>query len=173
MKNITALERILRDMAPLLHGRPVVLHLRDQEAPRRLADPPSKGHDDILALLLKLVRERVLRDDQAFQLHCFQGPQSLVERWLASFPRTHFTVGGAVEQFGARLQQGLCAIPLDRLLLETDAPHLVMRAAGGREFSTPNDVHLVGAEVAHLRNQSLPELLEACNYNAVSLFGLQ
>jgi Tat protein secretion system quality control protein TatD with DNase activity len=97
-KQITALERILRDMAPLLHGRAVVLHLRDQEAPRRLPDPSYKAHDDILALLLKLVRERVLRDDQAFQLHCFQGPQrvSLVERWLASFLRTHFSIGGAV-----------------------------------------------------------------------------
>lgn len=171
-KQARAVECILRSLAPLLHGRPVVLHLRDADPARRDPDPPSKAHEDMLNLLLRLVRQSVLQDDQSFQLHCFQGSQSIVQRWLAAFPQTHFSVGGRVEGFFAYQVQGLCAIPSHRLLLETDAPHMRSKTIRHRSFSIPNDVHLVAEEVARLRGQPLHELLEACNSNACQFFGL-
>jgi TatD DNase family protein len=63
------------------------------------------------------------------------------------------------------------AVPLDKLLLETDAPFLTPKPFRG-ERCEPRHVVLVGEFLAQLRQESLSQLAAATTTNAVSLFNL-
>ena len=68
-------------------------------------------------------------------------------------------------------------IPLDRLLLETDAPYflpaMLARSTGySFKFSQPGQVIHVAAQIATLRNVSLEEVLEANRKNIEEVYGI-
>jgi TatD DNase family protein len=166
-KQLRALECILREMLPGIGRLPIVFHLRDGEDLKRSSD------GDIIQLLQKLVREERMSHDHPIQLHFFHGSKALVERWCAAFPAVHFSMSGSVQHFRQGEREGLRAIPNNKLLLETDAPHARMSQAKGRHWSMPNDVHYVAAEVAKIREVRSTDLLTMCNRNALQFFGLQ
>jgi TatD DNase family protein len=62
-------------------------------------------------------------------------------------------------------------VPLDRLLLETDAPYLAPQALRGRRNESANLVHLRDA-LAAVRGVSVDDIEEATTANAVRLFRL-
>ncbi len=63
------------------------------------------------------------------------------------------------------------AVPLDRLLLETDAPFLTPAPFRG-ELCEPKHVATIAEFLANLREQSIDELSKATTDNAVKLFKL-
>ena len=67
--------------------------------------------------------------DYPIQVHCSNGTEAAVDRWLQAFPNTHITVGGAVTTFTQQQREGLARIPEDRLLLESDTPCAAPRTA--------------------------------------------
>jgi len=102
-------------------------------------------------------------------MHCFSGgmafAKACVERgyWL-SFPGT-VTFKGADD-----LRDALAVTPLDRLLVETDAPYLTPVPARGR----PNASYLVAhtaAFVAEYRGDDLAALCDALTANAEAAYG--
>ena len=58
----------------------------------------------------------------------------MVRTRLRKFPNTYFGVTAAVGAFDQEQLEGLQAIPLNKLLLETDAPYFPI---GGAMVSTP------------------------------------
>jgi TatD DNase family protein len=62
-------------------------------------------------------------------------------------------------------------VPLDRLLLETDAPFLTPVPYRGK-ICEPKHVRTVGEFLADLRDESLHDLARATTNNAITLFGL-
>lgn len=63
-------------------------------------------------------------------------------------------------------------LPLDKILLETDAPYLTPRPLRGT-INEPANVRLVGEFLAELRNDSLQNIVDHTTQNAIGLFGLK
>ncbi len=103
-------------------------------------------------------------------LHCYTHDLSFAKRaldaglWISFSGILTFKTAGALRDVAA-------ALPLDRLLVETDAPLLAPQGHRG-ERNEPARVALVGACLARLRQLSLEEVAAATSRNARALFGL-
>ena len=63
-------------------------------------------------------------------------------------------------------------IPLDRLLIETDAPFLAPHPYRGKR-NEPAYVKLVAEEIARLREMDFEELAQITTKNACNFFGIK
>jgi TatD DNase family protein len=131
------------------YSKPLVIHTREAAA-------------DTLTTL----RERA--DGVRVILHCFSIPEHLDEcvqaGWWLSF------AGNVTYPKSTELAAAAAAAPLERLLVETDAPYLTPKSRRG----TPNEPALVvetAAFVASARGIGLEELDAAVSANAAELFG--
>lgn len=132
------------------HDLALVIHDRD-------------AHADILKILDREgAPERV-------QLHCFSGDADFAREcldrgyWL-SFP------GTITFKANEPLREALDLTPLDRLLVETDAPYLTPQPYRGR----PNSSYLVPLVVrfiAERRGIELAQLCDQLHQNATAVFG--
>ena len=141
---------------------PVILHVRD-------------AHEDAL---------RILRWHPARKLggviHCFYGSKEIAEQYLKL--GYHFGIGGSVFQLEERakdLWEALPSIPLDRILLETDAPFILpyckdviqpklLRRARNTSLILP----AVIKKIAELKGIPEDEVEQATTNNVIRLFRL-
>ncbi len=136
----------------LWERKPIILHDR-------------KAHDDLLAI----VEED--RGGVTGVFHCFSGGLAMAEKCLQM--GFYISIAGPVTFKGAyRLRDLACALPLERLLLETDSPFLPPHPYRGRR-NEPAYVKLVAQEVAEIRGISFEELAQATTENATRLFRLE
>lgn len=103
-------------------------------------------------------------------VHAFtRGPQ-LAERFLEL--GFYLAFGGGVTRSRAkRARKSAASVPLNRILLETDAPSIGMDGIEA-EFVEPADVARVCSSLAQLRGISLEEAARATTDNARDLFGI-
>lgn len=103
-------------------------------------------------------------------LHAFSRGPELVQQFHGA--GLHFGIGGGVTRGNARkVRRGAKVIPLDRIVLETDAPSIGV--AGVRpEKTEPHHVADVAAALAELRGEDLSVITEATTANAIRLFDL-
>ncbi|XP_078320250.1 LOW QUALITY PROTEIN: 3'-5' RNA nuclease TATDN2-like [Crassostrea virginica] len=94
--------------------QPPVLHFRGTKGDLYSSDV----HGRYLMLM-----EDVCDPLQKIHVHCFMGRSDVVRTWLRKFPNTYFGVTVAVRVFDQKQLEGLQAILLNKLLLETDAPY--------------------------------------------------
>ncbi len=132
---------------------PVVFHIRDA----------FQEFFDVIASQGKSLKGGVL--------HCFSGDWPVARRCLdLGF---YLSVPGVVTYPKAHdLQEVVRKAPLDRLLLETDAPYLTPVPHRGK-VNEPSYVHHTAQKVAQLRKVSLEEVARGTTRNACSLFGLE
>lgn len=122
-----------------------------------------EAHDDILAVLdAEGSPDRV-------QLHCFSGDAAFARAcldrgyWL-SFP------GTVTFKPNHGLREALDLTPLDRLLVETDAPYLTAMPHRGK----PNSSYLLAHTVRFVAERKAVDLAELCTAlasNATAVFG--
>jgi TatD DNase family protein len=135
-------------------GKPIIIH--DREA-----------HGDMYRIL------RQYRPDGV--LHCFSGSVELAREALAD--GLYIGMGGSVT-FPHAVQPVAVAryVPLDRLVLETDAPYLIptpcRRKPTGRERSDSSMIYVVAECIARLRGMDTEELLAITEQNARRLYQL-
>jgi TatD DNase family protein len=101
-------------------------------------------------------------------LHSFSGELQTAQRAID----LHFYIGitGPVTFHNAPdLQQVVAALPLDRLLVETDAPFLAPHPFRGKR-NEPAHVSLVAAKIASIQNLPFLQVAEATTANAGRLF---
>jgi TatD DNase family protein len=137
--------------------KPVFLHQRD-------------AHDEFVALL-RPVRERLVGG----VAHCFTGGPTELAAYLDLDLYVGITGWVCDERRGGELRAAVPLIPLDRLLLETDAPYLLPRDLAPKPSSRRNEPHLlthVLERVAALRNETVDAVAAAATTNAERLFGL-
>ncbi|MDF2961903.1 MAG: hydrolase TatD [Paenibacillus sp.] len=147
-------DRVFREQIRLARkvGMPIVIHNRD-------------AHHDIL---------QVLREEKAADvggvMHCFSGSWETAKLCLDM--NFHISFGGPVTFKNAKQpKEVLEKVPLDRLLVETDAPYLTPHPFRGKRNETAY-VKLVAETAAQIKGLSLEELARATTQNAVTLFGL-
>lgn len=103
-------------------------------------------------------------------MHCFSGSVEVMKSCLDL--NLHIGLGGPVTFKNARKPKEVAAaVPLDRLLLETDCPYLAPHPHRGKT-NQPGYLPLVAAEIAAIRGVSPAEIAEACWDNARALFRL-
>lgn len=141
-------------------GKPIVLHTRD-----------VKGSDECAQDILSILREA--RDTHEGTLtgvfHCFSGPA-----WLATEALDlgfYLGLGGTLTFKNGGVPEAIEAVPLDRIVLETDAPYLAPAPHRGKR-NEPAYVRLVAERLAELRGLSLDTIAEQTTDNARTLFGL-
>jgi TatD DNase family protein len=131
-------------------GLPVLLHCR-------------KAFGELLAILQEEEVERV-----GGVMHAFSGSPETARDCIAL--GLHISLAGSVTyQNAVRPPAVAAAVPLERLLLETDAPDLAPQAHRGG-VNLPEYLLDTAARVAQIRGMSVAELARATTANAVRLF---
>ena len=140
----------------------MILHVRD-------------AHEDALRIL-KFHPARKLGG----VIHCFYGSKEIAEQYLKL--GYHFGIGGSVLQLEERakdLLEAIPHIPLDRILVETDAPFILpyckdviqpklLRRARNTSLILP----AVIKKIAELKGISADEVEQAITDNTIRLFSL-
>ncbi len=128
---------------------PVVIHDRD-------------AHEDTLSVLKEYQPRGVV--------HCFSGSVEMAREVLKL--GMHIGIGGVVTFKNARkLVEVASEMPLDRLLLETDAPYLAPVPLRGERCDSSMIVH-AAATIAALRGMTTNEILRIAEENARRLYSL-
>ena len=107
---------------------------------------------------------------QPIHLHCFARTVTEVERWSAKFERVHFGFTALVENFDEEQKDVMRAIPLDRLLLETDSPHLPPH---GHRLNNPALLGEVEATMPDVLGRGTDFILKTTTENAARLYKIQ
>ncbi len=129
-------------------NRPAVIHAREADA-------------DVAAVLRSHPRTRAV-------LHCFSSGPELLEAALALDHYVSFS--GMITFRSWRQDDAVRAVPLDRLLVETDAPYLTPEPHR-KHRNEPSYVRLVAERVAAVRDLPVAEVVAATGVNAARLFG--
>jgi TatD DNase family protein len=131
------------------HAKPLIIHTRAAE-------------DDTVATLARDA------SDLQVVLHCFSMPDRLGEcldhGWWISF------AGNVTYPKATGLQEAAKRTPLDRILVETDAPYLTPQVVR-KERNRPAYVAHTARFIAELRGIDYAELEAAVDANAATLFG--
>jgi TatD DNase family protein len=156
-KNQQAAFEAQLNMAAQLN-KPVVIHNRE-------------AHEDTLAILRTWAA--TLEGDLASRpgvLHSFSGDVAMAEKVLELGFYLGFT-GPITYKKADEMRRVASMAPLDRLLIETDAPYLTPHPHRGKR-NVPAYVRLVAEQMATLRGLSLGAFGQQSTANAFCLFGI-
>ena len=103
-------------------------------------------------------------------LHSFSGDWATAEAALAMGFYLGFT-GPLTYKKADDLRAIVARVPLDRILIETDAPYLTPHPYRGKR-NEPAYVRFVAERLAEVRDLSLSEVAELTTANALRLFGI-
>jgi len=136
---------------------PVILHCR-------------VAHDD----LIEILEQRIKRQEEKLRgvVHSYTGTVEQAQRFLDL--GLYFGFNGLIFKDVPALPDSvkvIAAIPLERIVLETDSPYLVPPVAR-QERNEPLFVKYVAEEIARIKKLSFEEIADATSQNARELFGL-
>lgn len=101
--------------------------------------------------------------------HCFGGSRETAMRML-KHEGFALGIGGVVTFKNSRLAETLKSVPLDRLVLETDAPYLAPVPCRGKR-NEPSYVAHVATFLSNIYNVSLEAVNEVTNTTVARIFG--
>ncbi len=131
-------------------GLPVVIHTRDAE-------------EDTLAVLKAHPPRRAV-------IHCFSGDREFLTACLDRGLLVSFTGNITYKKAGA-LREVVAAVPLDRMMLETDAPFLSPEGMRGKR-NEPSSAARVAEEIAAVKNIPVADVARATTGTARGFFGI-
>ncbi len=127
---------------------PVVIH--DREA-----------HLDTFNILKETDMKNVI-------LHCFSGSVEFAKECVNL--GWYLGIGGVVTFKNARKMKDVVkAIPIEKLVLETDAPYLTPHPFRGEE-NAPKYLHLIAKEIANLKDLPVESVIKQTTRNAETIF---
>lgn len=141
---------------------PLVLHCRGTK------DDPFGAYDEMLDILKSEVRR--MKYEARGVIHCYGGNLEQVKKFLDLGFYVGFT--GIITFKNAKEVQTIAKeIPLDRILVETDAPFLAPEPYRGQR-NEPSYVKYVCQKIADLKGLSFGEVAKATYENTCKLFKL-
>lgn len=127
---------------------------------------PSKGTDNAYGDLLSLISN--YQSPVPKIIHFYVGGLEVTKKLLAA--GCYFTFGGVIT-FARDYDEVIKYIPLDRILLETDAPYVTPEPYRGKR-NEPAHVVEVAKKMAELKEVSLEKAAEATVKNSLEVFSL-
>ena len=132
---------------------PVVIHSRD--ADQEVFDTIKEAQDGTLRGVM----------------HCYSGSAELAREFIKL--GFYISLAGPVTFNNARVPKEVAkAVPLDKLLIETDAPYLTPEPYRGKR-NEPIFVKYVAGTIADIKGITYEELAKATNRNTKELFGIR
>ncbi|MCF0215327.1 MAG: TatD family hydrolase [Fibrobacteraceae bacterium] len=134
--------------------KPLVLHLREAD-------------DDAMAIL-----QNAPIKNTNIHVHCFTGSPDFVKRLLSL--NTHLFVGftGIVTFKNAQnVRDAVKEVPLNQLLLETDAPYLAPVPHRGKPAHS-GQIPYIAQKIAEIKEKSVDEIYAACRKNTRNCYGI-
>ena len=104
-------------------------------------------------------------------LHAFSGSPETFRR-LRKMGDWYVGIGGVITFRNSRLAEAVKEIPLDRIVLETDAPYLTPVPYRGKRNDSSH-IPLIAAKIAQVKGVSVEEVAEVTTDNAKKLFNLR
>ena len=153
-----------------LSPRPVQkeVFLRQLDLARKTGKPFIIHEREAHADMMDIIRNAARGLNGVF--HCFSGSVETAREYLKM--GFYISVAGPVTfPKSLKTKEVAKAVPLDRLLVETDSPYLTPHPFRGKR-NEPAHVRLVAEEIANLRDISLEELAEATTANVRRLFNI-
>ncbi len=133
---------------------PVCIHVRSDD---------DSAYDDLLAIW-DAENDGTLRG----LLHCYTG--SLAFAKVAVAKGFYVSFSGILSfKKSTSLRETACALPLDRILIETDAPFLAPEGLRGKR-NEPAHVPIVGETLARARGEALETIARTTTQNAKMFF---
>ncbi|ESO02684.1 hypothetical protein HELRODRAFT_65469 [Helobdella robusta] len=142
----------------MMNNRPMVIHSRDAE-------------EDTIDVMYKACC-------QPFKIHrhCFTGTAEEAKNWLNIFPSSYIGLTPAVTNFRKypTLRAVIKEIPLNKLLIETDAPYFVpqMMSHCNMQQSHPGMAITVAVMVAKIKQCPLDEVLQEVLKNTKNMYNI-
>ena len=134
---------------------------KDLDAPIVIHD--REAHGDVMELLRKY-RPKGL-------MHCYSGSVEMLKEVMKL--GMYISLGGTVTFKNARVPvEVAAAVPLDRLLLETDAPYLSPVPFRGKRNDSTRIAH-TALRIAGIRNMDAQELIDITTENAKRMYGIK
>ena len=132
---------------------PIVVHVRE-------------AYQDVMSILKSEHAE-----DVGGIVHCFSGDREVAKDCLDM--GFYISVGGILTFANSQeLREIIRGLPMDRILLETDAPYLTPVPYRGKRNEPAYVVHVAEA-LANLKGITFDEVAETTTLNACKLFGLR
>lgn len=126
-----------------------------------------KAQNEMVAII-----KRYAQDLVGGVFHCFTGNEQEA-RQLLEFPRFVLGIGGVLTFKKSHLPETLAAVvPLDRIVLETDAPYMAPVPMRGQRNESAFIRHVM-ARLAEVYGVSEDEICRQTNENVKKVFGIQ
>lgn len=136
---------------------PVILHNRE-------------ATEDILSIVKEIVNGKWPNGKCFGVFHCYNGSRETVEEILKM--GFYIGIGGVLTFKNSKLAEKLDVVPMDRLLLETDAPYMAPVPHRGERNESRFMIH-VAERLAQVYNCTLETVIMATNSNAKQLFKIK
>lgn len=101
-------------------------------------------------------------------LHCFSGSLETAKELIKLGFYISFA-GPVVFPRSIRLKEVASALPLDRILIETDSPYLTPPPNRGKR-NDPSNVYYVAEELARLKGLPVEEIISCTRENAIHIY---
>lgn len=106
-------------------------------------------------------------------VHCFTGDKNTLRKYLSMGFSIGITGWICDDRRSRELREAVEIIPLDRILIETDAPYLTPRNVEGLgRTNVPQNIVYVARELAKYRKVSEEEVIENAKRNTERIFGI-
>lgn len=136
---------------------------------RTLKLPVSIHCRDAYGAILPILKEEHI-EEMGGVMHCFSGSLEMAHIFMNM--NLHISFGGPVTFKNAHKTQAVAKeIPLERLLIETDAPYLTPTPYRGKRNES-GYVKYIAEKIAHLKGVNFETVAQATTQNAYKLFGL-
>ncbi len=129
---------------------PIALHVRD-------------AYGDCLSVLENMHRYL----NNGVLMHCYSSSKEMIDRFNKF--DCYYALGGAITFKNAKKEDVIEAIPLDRLMVETDCPYLAPHPHRG-ETNEPKFINLTVEKIAQVLNREKEEIIDITNKNTKRLF---
>jgi TatD DNase family protein len=163
----TGLDYYHDDVAPEIQQ---VYFKKQIELARQLNLPLVIHCRDAMRDLLDIMQQQAR--DMRVQMHCFSGTVAEAEECMQLGPEVYISLAGPVTFAKAFDRHEVArAVPLDRMLVETDCPFLTPHPFRGRR-NEPARVRLVAERIADLKGIAYEEVIRQTGDNVKRLFGI-
>ncbi|XP_059184700.1 putative deoxyribonuclease TATDN2 [Centropristis striata] len=137
--------------------KPLVIHCRDAD-------------DDLLTIMKKCVPR-----EHKIHRHCFTNGYPVIEPFLTEFPNLYVGFTALITyNRAAEARNAVRQIPLNRIVIETDAPYFLPRQVSREvcQFSHPGmGIHTV-QELSLLKGEDMATVLSTLRTNTTHLYGV-
>ncbi len=183
---------LLKDQLRALLAAPRVVAIGEMGLDRHYSDPTLDIQKVTFAIQLELARELdksviihsresihdtipMIRDSgiagDRFVFHCFTGTDSELDAILAIGAYVSFT-GVVTFKNSDALTASACRVPLDKIMIETDAPYLTPAPYRKVKTNEPSYLPHTAAHLAKARSIDYPTFLKTVDANADKFFRL-